>query len=274
MKMGNNRIIILGSNGMLGQMVKSYFTKEGYKIVEFNKRFSESNINSYINELNCFENSIVINCIGRIKQKSDDAFNLLLVNSIFPLALAQSLKPSHTLIHPSTDCIFDGNSKSAYSVFSTHTANDIYGCSKSLGEKAISSRHNSLIIRVSIIGPDKFSNKGLLSWFLSNPEGSIINGFTNHFWNGITTLEWCKRLHEIIRTPEVLNKLLEKGLIQLGTEKTSSKYEMLCMFVRIFNRNIEVNPTESIYTNRSLKSEIISEPLEVQLSEISSLKES
>ena len=124
----------------------------------------------------------------RIKQKSEEAFDLLWANSILPLSLARSLKSSHILIQPSTDCVFDGHNNIPYNILDTHTASDVYGWSKSLGETAISGRLNSLIIRGTIKRYNK-SNKGLLAWFLNNPSSNTLNGFTNHFWNGITTLE-------------------------------------------------------------------------------------
>ena len=266
--MHNKKIIILGSKGMLGQMVKSYFTTKGFQIIEFDTRFTENNFNEYLNELNSFEDSFVINCIGRIKQKSEESSDLLWANSILPLALARFLKSSHILIHPSTDCVFDGLTDKPYNFSDFHSASDVYGWSKSLGETAVNNMANSLIVRVSIIGPDNNSNKGLLSWFLNSKPGSILNGYTNHFWNGITTLEWCIKIHEIIIDETILNQLMKQGLIQLGTKKAYTKYEMLNLFNKIFQKDFEIKPMESKYTNRCLLSLIESKPLENQLNEL------
>lgn len=260
------KIIILGSNGMLGQMVKSFFNKEGYEIITFNKRFNESSIDKYFDEINSFESSIVINCIGRIKQKSDTAYDLLLSNTIFPLELSRSLKSDHLLIHPSTDCVFDGISQIPYLVNDKHTASDIYGISKSLGEKSLISRSNTLILRVSIIGPDINSSKGLLSWFLNNVPNAKLQGYTNHFWNGITTLEWCQKLMLILRDEKLLNLLLERKIIQLGSDEIYSKYQMLILFNKTFNKDFIIVPFQSTaFVNRCLKPEIISMSLENQV---------
>ncbi len=267
-----NRLIILGSKGMLGQMVKSYFSKEKYQVYEFNKKFSERNFVSYINELNCFDDSLIINCIGRIKQKSEDTFNLIWPNTILPLALSRSLKPSHILIHPSTDCVFDGITKNSYDLYDIHTATDIYGFSKSLGETAIKQMSNSLIIRVSIIGPDNNSSKGLLSWFLNCKPKSVLNGYTNHLWNGVTTLEWCKKVHEIINDKIFFKNQMKKGTIQLGTKEIYSKYEMLSIFNKVYKKDFVINSYQTKYINRCLKPTIESKPLEEQLYELSSFK--
>ena len=137
-----------------------------------------------------------------------------------------------------------------------------------MGETAISGRPNSLIIRVSIIGPDNYSNKGLLAWFLNNPSSNTLNGFINHFWNGITTLEWCKRLHEIISDDKLLIKYLNKQIVQMGTTKTYSKFEMLNLFNKIFDTDFQINPTESYDINRCLRPEIETKSLEDQLTEL------
>jgi dTDP-4-dehydrorhamnose reductase len=260
------KIIILGSKGMLGQMVICFFSQKGFEISTFNKRFNEYTIRDYVNELNEFESSIVINCVGRIRQKSDLPYDLFLSNSLLPLELSRSLKSQHILIHPSTDCVFDGNTEIPYLSFARHTAKDIYGISKSLGETAVMSRSNSLVIRVSIIGPDKNSDKGLLSWFLKNNQNAELNGYSNHLWNGITTLEWCEKLLTFLQNDSILNELLKRKLIQLGTDEIYTKYDMLCIFNRLFSKNFTINSVDADTSiNRCLKSEIISPVLEVQL---------
>jgi dTDP-4-dehydrorhamnose reductase len=263
------KIIVIGSNGMLGQMVSSFFKREGFDIVKFNKRFDENSIHGYLDEINSYESSLVINCVGKIKQKSSSAYDLFTSNTILPLELSRSLKDEHFLIHPSTDCVFDGTSLMPYSLADNHTANDIYGISKSFGEIAIANRPNSLVIRVSIIGPDVNSSKGLLSWFLSNSPNSKLNGFTNHFWNGITTLEWCKRLKELISEDNNKLRLKRVGLLQLGTLNTYSKYEMLCLFQEVFKTKFKILPFLAEKTiNRCLSPVIASDSLEQQLFEL------
>ena len=63
-------------------------------------------------------------------------------------------------------------------------ADDAYGMSKVVGEVKAS---NKIITRASIIGPEQGEGKSLLNWFL-NTKDEALNGFKNHHWNGITTL--------------------------------------------------------------------------------------
>lgn len=250
---------------MLGQMAEKYFILKGFNVITYNERFALDRYNEYLNFLNSQNTSIIINCIGRIKQKSDDSTSLLLSNSLFPLELARKLRADHILIHPSTDCVFNGISNLKYTINSEHNALDVYGWSKSLGEKAILARDNSIVIRVSIIGPDKNTNSGLLAWFLSLPDNSFIKGYNNHFWNGITTLEWCNQVLLLIKSFKY-NLPFKSKVYQLGTVRVYSKYEMLSLFQKVFNtqNNIEKSLCEESI-NRSLISDYKIVELEEQL---------
>jgi dTDP-4-dehydrorhamnose reductase len=261
------RIIILGANGMLGQMVKFYFESKGYSIIVHDVRFNEQTIFNFVQELNNYDSGIVINCIGRIKQKSDLPYDLFLSNTLLPLEMSRSLDEKHLLIHPSTDCVFNGSKITPYNINDRHDANDIYGISKSLGERSIAGKKNSIIVRVSIVGLDNLSNKGLLGWFLSQPTGTTLKGFINHKWNGITTLEWCKQIENLLE-----KRISQKNgtkLIQLGTKKVYSKYDMLICFQKVFGTNYNILEFEDkLSINRSLKPNLISNDLEIQLTEM------
>lgn len=260
-------IVVLGSRGMLGQMVIKYFKKLNYSIIEFNERIDESNIFNAIKTLNDIEDAVIINCIGKIKQKSSDAYTLLFSNSILPMELNRSLKSTHFLIQPSTDCVFSGSKTTNYHVSDYNDAEDGYGWSKSLGEHALQHRSNTLIIRVSIIGPDNQSDKGLLSWFLNLPVNSQVNGFTNHFWNGITTLEWCKFVENYITSANPQKYKL--NTIQLGTNEINSKHDMLKMFNDVFEKSIIIKPFgDSEVISKCLEPDLISPSLLAQLKEL------
>jgi dTDP-4-dehydrorhamnose reductase len=57
------QLIILGSGGMLGQMVKKYFTVEGFDITCFDRRFGIGERAGYSDFLRSLREGYVINCI-------------------------------------------------------------------------------------------------------------------------------------------------------------------------------------------------------------------
>lgn len=262
-------IVVLGPKGMLGQMVVRYFTRQKYKVLPVEARFTpEGKDNFFRNFLN-YPEAVVINCIGKIKQKTEDTHELMWANAILPLALANELHSSQLLIHPSTDCVFSGRKGSPYGIEEEPDARDDYGWSKRLGEVALLGRPNTLIPRVSIIGPDWSANpKGLLGWFSSQPNGSELNGYTNHYWNGITTLEWCKEIEQYICDSTSLDQN-KATLIQYGTNQYYSKFEMLKLFAEIFEKDVEIKrfaTGEAI--DRTLKPVVVTRELPQQLRDL------
>src|SRR5690606_27782525 len=107
------------------------------------------------------------------------------------------------LIHISTDCVFSGK-KGDYIETDQKDGSSVYAQSKSLGEIT---GDNILTIRTSIIGPELKNNGiGLFHWFMS--QQGQIQGYSNVFWNGVTTLELAKVIHRLI------NKQMD-GLIHI-----------------------------------------------------------
>jgi dTDP-4-dehydrorhamnose reductase len=259
-------LVVLGHQGMLGQMVMHYFGEKGYSIKTIGARFDEKGREAFLEELKSYPEALIINCIGKIKQKTEDSNLLLWSNALLPLALKASLLPTQTLIQPSTDCVFDGKKGEAYESGDTADAVDAYGWSKYLGEEAVKDRPNTIIFRVSIIGPDtNTEGKGLLAWFLSNPSSAKLKGFTNHLWNGITTLEWCKQLEKLLDEMDPTKSYF----YQLGTEEYYSKYEMLKLFASIYEKDYTILPYETREAvDRRLVPQIKCSPLTTQLKEL------
>jgi dTDP-4-dehydrorhamnose reductase len=262
------KIIILGSKGMLGQMVKKYFEREGFDITCFDQRFEYGKRSEYAGFLKSLKSGYLINCIGRIRQKTNNITDLLFANAILPSELRNTLREDIILINPSTDCVFNGKMGSPYPAGHVADAEDEYGWSKRLGEVVLEGRQNTLVPRVSIIGPDNNpAGKGLLAWVKSNPRGSSIKGYTNHLWNGITTLEWCRQVHHFI----INNQNFPYRLIQFGTEDQYSKYQMLLLFNEIFKLGLLVEPLETPESiDRRLLPDITCKPLPEQLLELES----
>jgi dTDP-4-dehydrorhamnose reductase len=174
-----------------------------------------------------------VNCIGLIKpfihdDNPNEVREAIRVNSLFPAILAQAAGQAGAhIIQISTDCVWDGRD-GGYSEGHHHNATDVYGKSKSLGEIDVDACHT---IRCSIIGRLPGQNTSLLDWFLSQPEGATVKGFTNHHWNGVTTLQFARVCEGIIRTDFALPILQH-----LVPADQVTKHDLLRMFARHFGR--------------------------------------
>jgi dTDP-4-dehydrorhamnose reductase len=243
------RIFIFGSNGMLGNTMLEYLTSKNYNVIGINRKdldLSEINKEILFNFLNGKINpdDIIINCAGVIKQrKKATPREYISVNSLFPQLLDEfSSEKNCKFIHITTDCIYSGN-KGFYTEEDKLDVDDIYGLSKYIGEPK-----NSTVIRTSIIGEEEYNKFSLLEWVKSNKNGEI-NGFINHVWNGLTTLQLSKIIEEIIR-----DNIFWKGTRHIFSNSIT-KYELVCFINEIYNLNIKIIPLKSEnYINRSLSS--------------------
>ena len=188
------KILVLGHRGMLGNAVYRYFSSlSDYEVLTMVARFEEEGFEGEIKDKSP---DYIINCIGIIPQKNPDVSLYKKTNVELPAVLEGLGIPT---VLPSTDCEFSGtiSSTKKYTKKDTRDAQDDYGKSKAEISRLVETLFkNTKIIRTSIIGHEERTHLSLLDWFL-NSEGSV-NGFTNHYWNGITTLEWAKLCKNLI----------------------------------------------------------------------------
>ena len=176
----------------------------------------------------------VVNAAGLINRRLADGGNeaeALLVNGLFPRELADHCE-AHGVraIHVSTDCVFDGTA-GPYLETDPPTATDLYGRSKSRGEP-----RNCLVLRTSIFGPETRNFYLLLSWFLA--QTNECRGYTNHLWNGVTTLQLARCIETI------LEKRIHENRVQHVFSEDTTKYDLLCAMAKAFRRPIRVVPFE------------------------------
>jgi len=240
------KVAILGNEGMLGHMVEHYFKKNGqfqFVNTEGHGRRSLNVSPKSLNQLGTklsylfgFNTDYIINCIGAIKPVFDDPLRVpeaIYTNSVFPRQLATWGQLTNTkILHITTDCVYDGwigKYKESY----PHSAHDLYGMSKSLGEP-----HNCMTIRTSIIGPElRGKDKSLMSW-LKKQDGGQKRGFTNHLWNGLTTLELARVLFDI-----TTQDLYEETVFHVFSTDIN-KYELVTEIVKEYNLEIDIEEFE------------------------------
>jgi dTDP-4-dehydrorhamnose reductase len=184
----------------------------------------------------------VINASGILNKAAEENKTLAIqVNSLFPHILDDKSKEyGYKLIHISTDCVFSGVS-GKYTESSNTDAVSFYGKSKALGE--INNDRN-ITIRTSIIGPEiRRTRIGLLDWFLH--QRTEIKGYTRAIWTGVTTLQLAKSIVDITNTDIC-------GLIHLVNGQVISKYDLLLLFKKHFNKDVQIEPYSEYVSDKSL----------------------
>ena len=250
------KIAIIGSSGMLGSALSKYFENRDVLVYEFNRsgvatvpgnecfKLEISELPCSFKNLKKIEVDYIVNCIGMIKQliNINDKNSVKLayrLNADFPHELNMFAKSQDIkVIQIGTDCVFSGTS-GMYSENSPHDPVDIYGVTKNIGE---SSADSSMILRCSIIGKELETSNSLLSWVLSRKMYSEINGFTNHFWNGLSTLHFAKIVNGIIK-----NQIYENGVFHLVPADFLNKYELIKLITDKYGRNdLKINKFETL----------------------------
>ena len=250
-------VLILGVTGMLGHMVQRVLAESpnidvhGTHICEKHDPFYYD-VMSGLGELEticdrspCY--NYYINCIGILPGKIADndpasIRKAIKINSLFPHELSAFAKERDgRVIHISTDGVFSGEGES-YSEDDTHDCPDFYGITKSLGE--VFDKH-FLNLRCSIIGPSPFLGEGLLEWFLKQPAGSAISGYTNHIWHGISTYQFANLCLKIIEGDHFERLRKESAVFHFAPNEPISKFDLLCLFKGIFEKHIDIKAIAS-----------------------------
>jgi dTDP-4-dehydrorhamnose reductase len=246
---------------MLGHLVASYLRQAGCEVVTSTERYAGNTHEPLLQAVRESGCEWVINALGAIPQKVEDAGTLFRANTLFPLHLLQELGHGQRLIHASSDCVFSG-AQGHYRTGDPKDSETTYGLSKSLGE-TVARDSRVLCLRVSLVGPDLGTGCGLLGWFLK--QQAKVDGYTNHFWNGITTLEWARAALEVIRGTASFSS----GVVQLGVAESVSKFELLKLFAEVWASGTEVAATTTpTGIDRTLVPDVVRPPLREQLLEL------
>ena len=248
----NKKVLILGSSGLIGHQVYNYL-KDNSDFVLSNISYTRKLDNEtilldarkeqyFFDQIRHIQPNYIVNCIGvLISEAKHDPKSAMSLNAHLPHKLAKLANNINAkLIHMSTDCVFSGNKQSPYLETDEKDGSDTYAKTKSLGE--IDSK-NHLTIRTSVIGPEIINGSGeLFHWFMN--QSGVIEGFTKAIWSGATTIELAKAIKWFINNNTI-------GLYQLTNGISINKYDLLHLFKKYTNKNIEISKVDGIVTNKS-----------------------
>jgi dTDP-4-dehydrorhamnose reductase len=245
------RVLIIGSKGMAGHVIYLRLTEKEGLYVEDISRSVEFFTSTYKLDVTDFKSlkkilvkgnyDIVINCIGILNQFAEERPDLaVLLNGYLPQFLGNlGNELGFKLIHISTDCVFSGD-KGGYIESDIKDGTGFYAQSKALGEL---DTDNHLTIRTSIIGPELKNGIGLFNWFMGQ-EGPL-NGYTQAWWSGVTTIELANYISEVLDKP--LN-----GLVHLTNGHSINKFDLLRLFNQFFrNPSVEIHPYDGKKVDKS-----------------------
>ncbi len=234
------RVLVLGSTGLLGSKVSCVLAEnDQIELITTSRNDDKSTLkfNPITDDLNLLLDETcpdyVVNCIGIIPQGRTrtirNYIEMFQINTSFSRGLARAANQREIrVIQPLTDGVFSGR-RGGYAENSPKYPRSVYALSKLLGETKL---EGQIGLRCSLLGPEIPGNaKSIFSWVLSSPPNAQILGFTNHWWNGVTTSIFariCEYL--IIENLEVPNTL------HLIPNSSVSKFELLELIAKYNSR--------------------------------------
>lgn len=251
------KVLVLGSTGMLGAAVTSSLARSGLELETASRTqgrlFDAEKLESQtlLESAGIGRGDYVVNCVGLTKARIDEgsiASRSLAVklNVEFPTNLALAAEQAGArVIQAATDCVFSGL-EGEYLESDAHDAEDVYGKTKSLGEIPSES---VMHLRCSLIGPETARSSLFFEWVRQQPKDARIAGFTNHLWNGVSSLGFGNIVSGIIT-----ENLFRSGVRHLVPKNQVTKDQLVRLELAALGRlDVNVGPIEApTAVNRTL----------------------
>jgi dTDP-4-dehydrorhamnose reductase len=248
-----NNILITGSNGQLGSELNELVNGTENSFSANSKYFFTSRDTLDISNQNdieefCKINSIthIINCAAytAVDNAEDDFENANLINHLAVENLAQISKDNNiSLIHISTDYVFDGTNHIPYKEDDTTNPNGVYGQTKLDGEKAmmLKNPNNSIIIRTSWVY-STYGNNFVKTMLNLSQKLDTLGVIYDQVGTPTYARDLAKAILDIIGT-EVLTSAVE--IYHYSNEGSISWYDFAKAIFEISNITMTVNPIET-----------------------------
>lgn len=231
------KILVIGSNGMLGQsLVKTIPKDERYELVTA-ARHGDADYYMEVRDDELLEECIrktapdvVVNAAAIVDLRACEAGKetAYMVNARFPAVLSKFCKENGAkLVQISTEHYYLTGGRMKHKEEELPTLGNEYARTKYFGECAVLSDPNALVLRTNIVGFRGISERPtFIEWVI----GEVLTGrkmklFTDYFTSSIDTRSFS----------EYLLMMLEKnacGVYNLASSEVSSKKEFILSFTR------------------------------------------
>jgi len=237
-------ILVTGENGQLGSSIKEISNKYPYKFI-FTSRDSLDITNKYLLKKFIDKSNIdlIINCSAytAVDRAEKDIEVANLVNNIAVRYLSDISKANNiSLIHISTDYVFDGKGFKPYREDDKLNPQNIYGISKLKGEQYfIESGVSGVIIRTSWVY-SKY-NQNFVKTMLSLKNRDSINVVSDQ----IGTPTYARDLAETILNiaPKIQNS--KSKIYHYSNEGVASWFDFAKAIFKLEDIDIKLNPISS-----------------------------
>lgn len=242
------RIMLLGSNGMLGQMIGRHLKTDANDIYCIDKEGTDYCFDLLDNKRlkKCFADirpDIVINtaAIVSLELCEKDPGGAYCLNARLPFFLGELCREHHCYnVHISTDHYYCDEVNRVHKETDPVKLVNEYARTKYIGEQMALMYSNTLVLRTNIVGfrgTERFTFiEWILTQFLNHKKMTL---YTDFYTSSIHTADFSRILADLL-------KLRPTGIFNLASSEVSSKKEFILGLVKkIYN-------SEPIYTDGSV----------------------
>jgi dTDP-4-dehydrorhamnose reductase len=262
------KILVVGVDGMLGNIAYKYLQKSGYTVLATSRKHTSQHLQYNIKKetfsafsqlVQQYKISTIINCASINEVKNETFEEAITVNALFPNYIARYCTSEQVnVIHISTNGFYSQNWNN--DVTDTPSFHSLYGVTKYLWER---NNEHTISLRTSIIWHTPWIKawRNLLDWFLSLSEEQVISWYMQVWWNWVTTLTLVKIIAALLHSP------ISTWIYNI-TSQTISKYELLMLFKEVFKRNITIEKDNTVISNQTMRSNGLEKKLHMSIPSI------
>lgn len=238
------KIALTGAEGQLGMAFVQYLREHDLPFQSFGKKdwdiCSQDQATYWFNQ-HGFD--LILNCaaftdVEKAESQSSTCFS---VNAEGPKYLAETCFRHHaTLIHFSTDYVFDGNKGTAYNEEDAPNPINVYGQSKLLGEKHIqASGCHALIFRISwLFGGEQTGFLSKVNQWMKRASSLRITE------DEFSSPTYCHDVPEAVFA--MIHQNRPSGVFHLANQGACSRYEWVKYYVETgLQSQVHVQPANS-----------------------------
>lgn len=240
------KVLVTGANGQVGSELRDLSSMYSYEFFFTDREsldISDANAIKEFIELNSIK--IIINAAAytAVDKAESDEINADKVNHLAVKNLAQIAKEKNiTLIHISTDYVFDGKNYKPYNEDDITQANGVYGKTKLDGEKAMQviNPKNSIIIRTSWVY-SSFGNNFVKTMLRLGKERYSLGVIFDQVGTPTYARDLAKTILDIL--PNINNEKV--AIYNYSNEGVLSWYDFAKEIMKMAKIDCIINPIET-----------------------------
>jgi dTDP-4-dehydrorhamnose reductase len=237
-----NKILVIGAGGQLGQCLKVVAERRGITEIVFPAEQDANILNeSGLNDLLAKEKpAFVINCAAytAVDRAEDEVDLATAINETGAACLASAcLANGATLVHVSTDFVFEGNEVKLLKEDDEAKPINVYGVTKLDGEKAVAVKLPAhFIIRTSWLYSE-YANNFVKTMLKLGAERDELNIIADQVGTPTYAIDLANTIFDVIASSSTAY-----GIYHYSNEGVTSWFDFAKSIFDISNTTVKVNP--------------------------------